>query len=120
VVLEGARAAVGVLAVAQVASVVPAVARTAAAGVAVARSVAARSAVVALAVARSAVVALVVARSVVVAVARMPQLAVVLRAGTPALEERLRREGFLQLGAQWEAVARLVAVLRQAQKVWVP
>ena len=87
---------------AQVPSVVPAVARTAMAGVAVARSVAARSAVVALAVARSAVVALVVARSavVVVAVARVPRSAVVLRAGKPALEERLRREGYLQLGAQ--------------------
>jgi hypothetical protein len=97
VVLEGTRALVGVLAVAQVASVVPAVARTAAVGVAVARSVPARSAVVALAVARSAVVALVVAR---LAVARVPRLAVVLRAGRPALEERPRREGFLQLGAQ--------------------
>jgi len=39
----------------------------------------------------------VVARSavVVVAVARVPRSAVVLRAGKPALEERLRREGFL-------------------------
>jgi len=112
------------LAVAPVASVVPAVAKTAAVGVAVARSVAARSAVVALAVARSAAVAPVAARSAVavVAVARVPRSAVVHRAGKPALEERLRREGHLQLGAQWpvEAVARLVAILRQAQKVLVP
>jgi broad-specificity NMP kinase len=60
----------------------------------------ARSAVVAPVAARSAVV-VAVARSavVVVAVAPVPRSAVVLRAGRPALEERLRREGFLQLRA---------------------
>jgi hypothetical protein len=84
--------------VAQAASVVPAVARS----VAARSAVVAWSAVVALAVAWSAVAALAVAWSAVaaLAVARVLGLAVVLRAGTPALEERLRREGHLQLVAQ--------------------
>ena len=46
------------------------------------------------------VVAVAVPAVVAVAVARVLRSAVVLRAGKPALEERLRREGFLQLGAQ--------------------
>lgn len=100
--MEGARAAVGVLAVVQVA----AVARTAAVGLAVARSVAVQSPVVA----RSA------------AEARVPRPAVVLRVGTPVLEERLRREGYLHLGAQYpvEAVEQLVAIRWQVEEVWVP
>jgi len=102
VVAEGARAAVEVLAVAPVASV----ARTAAVGLVVARSVAVQSPVVA----RSA------------AEARVPRPAVVLRAGTPVLEERFRREGYLRLGAQYpvEALEQLVAIRWQAEEVWVP
>ena len=105
VAVEGAQAAVGVLAGAQVASVAP-VARTAAVGLAVARSVAVQSPVVA----RSA------------AEARVPRPAVVFRAGTSVLEERPRREGYLRLGAQYpvEVLEQLVAIRWQAEEVWVP